>query len=207
MNKTEAASIVLRELSKLGRFEPQFKEAIDILIMPELESEDERIRKFVVEVVKAHTCNPMREDAIAWLEKQGEKNEQTKHPDMVANVKEYFANTPKEQIEKDWEELKHWNNVGPTVEEFLYGERRNPANWGERDIMILDSAIEILNSFGSTYETTLKGLRLIKSSLQPQWEPSDEQMTALEHVSSEYAGSWMPELLTLFDDLKNLRGK
>ena len=31
----------------------------------------------------------------------------------------------KEQLEKEWKELEPWNNVGPTVREFLYGKQHN----------------------------------------------------------------------------------
>ena len=38
---------------------------------------------------------------------------------MQKNVKEqlkdYFSNTPQEQLDKDWEELKHLNEIGPDV--------------------------------------------------------------------------------------------
>ena len=27
------------------------------------------------------------------------------------------------QFEKEWKELEPWNNIGPTVQEFLYGEQ------------------------------------------------------------------------------------
>lgn len=32
---------------------------------------------------------------------------------------EYFENTPKEQIQADWDAVAEWDNIGPTVEEFL----------------------------------------------------------------------------------------
>ena len=44
------------------------------IILKPKESEDERIRKFLAELVKAHTISPMREKCIAYLEKQGEQN-------------------------------------------------------------------------------------------------------------------------------------
>ena len=34
-------------------------------------------------------------------------------------LKQYFNTTPKEQLQKDWEELKKYNKIGPTVEEYL----------------------------------------------------------------------------------------
>ena len=32
---------------------------------------------------------------------------------------EYLKNTPKEQLDKDWEELKQYNEVGPNMEEYI----------------------------------------------------------------------------------------
>lgn len=38
---------------------------------------------------------------------------------LYEQLKEYFETTPKEQLDKDWEELKHWNEIGPDVTEFV----------------------------------------------------------------------------------------
>ena len=38
---------------------------------------------------------------------------------LVENLKKYFEETPKEKQLADWDSLKHLDNVGPTVEEFL----------------------------------------------------------------------------------------
>ena len=43
--------------------------------------------------------------------------------DLVAELKHHLATTPKEQLEKEWKELEHWTNIGPTVQEFLYGKQ------------------------------------------------------------------------------------
>ena len=80
-----------------------------------------------------------KSDYIAWLEKQGEiikewsemkfnniqtelqemvdlkqkiEQDEQKPVNLVAILNDYFANTPKEQQDKDWEELKHFNNFG-----------------------------------------------------------------------------------------------
>ena len=37
----------------------------------------------------------------------------------VEDLKRYFEETPKEQLDKDWKELEKWNDVGPTVDEYL----------------------------------------------------------------------------------------
>lgn len=38
---------------------------------------------------------------------------------MTDRLKEYLANTSEEQLKADFEALKEWNNIGPTVDEFL----------------------------------------------------------------------------------------
>lgn len=38
---------------------------------------------------------------------------------VYGELKKYFNTTPKEQLQKDWEKLKKYNEIGPTVEEYL----------------------------------------------------------------------------------------
>lgn len=38
---------------------------------------------------------------------------------IVDQLREYLANSSEEQIEKDWKELEKWNEIGPTVDEYL----------------------------------------------------------------------------------------
>ena len=38
---------------------------------------------------------------------------------LVEDLKQYFENTPQEELDKDWEELKHLNDIGPTCDEYL----------------------------------------------------------------------------------------
>ena len=42
---------------------------------------------------------------------------------VFESLKNYFENTPNEQIEKDWEELKKYNEIGPDIEEFLFVQK------------------------------------------------------------------------------------
>lgn len=39
--------------------------------------------------------------------------------DFLQQLKQYFADTSPEQLEKDYEELREFNNIGPTVDEYL----------------------------------------------------------------------------------------
>lgn len=43
-----------------------------------------------------------------------------KAANIYEELKNYFENTPQDQILKDWKETEDWDKVGPTVEEFFY---------------------------------------------------------------------------------------
>lgn len=151
------------------------------------------------------------------IEKQGEKNEHAKHPDMVANLKEYLANTPKEQLEKDWDELKRWNNVGPTVEEFLYG-KQNPA-WSKED----EKMFEFWNLYydhkvgdmpNKDVVENLEKFRDWLKSLKERytWKPSEKQMEILQiahnrivMMHDSQANEDASMIRSLIDDLKKLK--
>lgn len=68
-----------------------------------------------------------RKDAIETLLKdvRNQYSLQQEQPkvDIVAKLKHHLDTTPKEQLEKEWKELEPWNNIGPTVQEFLYGKQ------------------------------------------------------------------------------------
>ena len=38
---------------------------------------------------------------------------------IVEQLTKYFAEATQEELDKEWEELKHWNEIGPTVDEYL----------------------------------------------------------------------------------------
>ena len=93
-----------------------------------------------------------RASLLDWLEKQGEQKQELltkekalknypfveqKHVDLVAILKDYFANTPKDQQDKDWEELKHLNNFGWELIE-------QKPTWSEEEKKKLDRIYYIL---------------------------------------------------------------
>lgn len=43
---------------------------------------------------------------------------------MLQKLREYLANTPREQIQRDWEEVKAKGLKGPTVKEFVASFRQ-----------------------------------------------------------------------------------
>lgn len=44
---------------------------------------------------------------------------ETKKNDILQDLKDYFKNTPREQVEKDWAETEKYDKVGRTVFEFM----------------------------------------------------------------------------------------
>lgn len=47
------------------------------------------------------------------------KNNENKMKNVLAELLEHIKNTSKEELEKEFNELDEWSNVGPTVEEFM----------------------------------------------------------------------------------------
>lgn len=45
---------------------------------------------------------------------------------LVDELREYFENTPQDQLDKDWKEINEkYGNVGPTVDEYLGNYRKD----------------------------------------------------------------------------------
>lgn len=44
---------------------------------------------------------------------------QQEQSNVVTKLRHHLATTPREQLEKEWKELEHFCDVGPTVQEFL----------------------------------------------------------------------------------------
>jgi len=44
---------------------------------------------------------------------------------ILDGLKKYFAKTPQEQIEKDWAELEEYDEIRPTIGEFLKEMKKN----------------------------------------------------------------------------------
>lgn len=40
-------------------------------------------------------------------------------PNLLQQLKEYFDNTPRDVLEKEWNELSYLNKIGPTIDEYL----------------------------------------------------------------------------------------
>lgn len=98
------------------------------------------------------------------LEKEGDSLQQEQSKvDLVAELKHHLATTPKEQLEKEWKELEPWSNIGPTVQEFLYGK--------QQEVDLKKAAEEYEKKIADAYEKgKQEGIRVVRS-----WESSPGQ--------------------------------
>lgn len=80
---------------------------------------------FMTEVYRVLDADPTNDRANAIINAFDSLPTVSQRPkvDLVAELKHHLATTPKEQLEKEWKELEPWNNIGPTVQEFLYGKQ------------------------------------------------------------------------------------
>lgn len=67
-------------------------------------------------------------------------------PSLVDQTKYHINSTPKDQLNKEFKDLEKWNNIGPTVKEYLFG-----INW--RQVRI-QAAISILQGLCSNPKAT-----------------------------------------------------
>lgn len=51
---------------------------------------------------------------------------------LLQKLEEYFRNTPKEQLDKDWEELKKYNEIGPDVDEYIKSVKESIKKYGRQ---------------------------------------------------------------------------
>ena len=209
MDRNEAIRIVRMCCPKIANSKCDFETAMRVLV-PELkESEDERIRKAILELVKqsSHILNPMNQKSmIAWLEKQGKQNP------VLPGFEEQEGVAGRDYIPVEWVE---------TIEN--YGKwkivRVNEQNlaWSEEDENKKSDAITAIDlmmtdSFKETHPNLYKAFGESKDWLKTLKErctlrPSDEQMKQLGLVVERNKDTLIGEgLMTLFNDLKNLKG-
>ena len=157
-------------------------------IFPELkESEDERIRKEIIEYIKIGTYH---KDWVAWLEKQGEqKPEWTTVDEQNLNV--VLSHIPNEC-------LRRW------LKEAIHVRYNKPTEWSEEDEDYFDAIIVKLEVTQDDAGLTDNQMNFLKS-LRPQnkWKPSDEQMEALKGVQEGVFRLGILE--SLYQDLKKLK--
>lgn len=156
-------------------------------VFPELrESEDERIRRKMIEHFKSKTketwCNMPVKDIIAYLEKQKEpkhapddlqKSFEAGQTSIVDNPEQYGLCKKSEWSEED---EKEYNYIMSYLDTAPKGKQNHAAKW------------------------------LKKRRPCPSWKPSEEQMRALgDYIDGEEISSYdIEEIVSLYNNLRNL---
>jgi hypothetical protein len=200
------------------------------IIVKEKESEDERIRKHIIEVLKDHFSGKDTDKCIAWLEKQGSQNLVDKvEPKFKAGDKviSTISNIPYYITEVC--NGYYLTDVGCIImfnahDNFeLVGQN---SAWSEEDEKTTQRIVDTIMKYAISPHSIINGdkpnleyakefeswLKSLKFRIQLQWKPSDEQMHYLSWVANIKLGDGVVEqevskhLNELLNDLKNLKG-
>ena len=156
---------------------------------PELkESEDEKIRKRLIELVKQSSdllYPPNQKSMLAWLEKQGEKEKFIKKE--LGCIRGY-----REEAIRRLHELEK------------KGEQK-PVEWSKEDSMQMYDCINKLSTHPHIAQRDKDMSVSWLKSLRPKyWKPSEEQMEALKNCCNGLEDDSNGILDSLYNDLKAL---
>lgn len=193
--------------------------AID-MAFPELtESEDERIRKWLYDLVDegAYLCERpfATESILAYLEKQKEQKPHTdEEKEYVRTIKSIISDFIRD---KKPENLAYYQRIYDWLDgrhvPFSCGHENGKSAWSEEDENALKYIHELL-VFGYTEkfmdaQTAHDMRKWVNEHLRPDtfqngnshWKPSEEQIDALEAATVRYQSTG---LKSLYEDLKKL---
>ena len=131
------------------------------------------------------------EELNNWNTKK-EPKEINQNP-LLQHLKEYFDNTPRDVLEKEWNELSYLNEIGPTVEEYLesvkkYRQTQYPKTYEECCNVLGCKADDFFTNFGyngceveiSDYEDKIDDLlqtfRKLRYCRDAYWKIAGERM-------------------------------
>ena len=104
--------------------------------------------------------------------KQVEPKETNQNP-LLQQLKKYFEETPREIIEKEWNELSYLNEIGPTVEEYLESVNKY------RQTQYPKTITECYNSLEDDELVNVKTIELFRELINARnayWKIAGEQM-------------------------------
>ena len=185
-------------ISSEGSVAKEFNEIFQELC----ESEDERIRKAIIEFFELQDGNTTysfvpKKDILAWLEKHGEqkptdkaeprfevgdciryRGDNYKIKDVETTKHGFIYNVAVIGEPSDPEEVK--TAIGNAVEKDMVKIEQPSTDWSEEDSMHLTNAILAAEKEWGTESCTSKWLKSLKDRVQPQptseWSEEDEEM-------------------------------
>ena len=218
----EALERAIKHHDKDGLTLEQYK-TINI-IFPELkESEDERIRKILIDIVETFANDNLKPELLAWLEKQGEQKPtqeiepfEAEHGKYYYCIKDYFCGGRKQASKGDIVQALRGLPIMGLKDA---GEYFLPVNsikcnsaWSEEDEIGLSDALWAIKQARTVVKDendmgTLWYAEHWLKSLKPQntWKPSDEQMADLWNMLCECRPADHQLLQDIYYGLKKLR--
>ena len=177
-------------------------------IFPELkESEDERISKELISLVKEGGCIPSKKDrefAIAYLERKKEQKPAEKS-EWYDSMDELIADALIEMVEQSELIDRDKNN-----RIYWIKKHRKSAEWSEEDEKHFMSIINDIKQDVIPDEEDMNWFKTRFKSIRPQphWKPTEEQIRKLNIAINCFEGDWGEDsarpLRELFEQLKKL---
>ena len=98
--------------------------------------------------------------------------------DLLQQLKDYFDNTPREVVEKEWHEYDKYNKIGPSVEEYLeyVNKIRQPKYPKTYDECCKIISVPIRNSIGGHKWKILQEFQKLLICRDAYWKIAGEQM-------------------------------
>jgi len=131
---------------------------------------------------------------------------------IIDELKNYLKNTPKEQQQKDWDDIKAYGEFGPTVDEFLYKNPIAPPYNSTVDEFdefanAMDREEEIHNKANAVFNNALSSLNESTWGVQgfiegAEWADANPSKKLVDTIIHQYIVSCdKPDLSCLNDRL------
>lgn len=188
-----------------------FSSVIDAILLELKESEDERIRKEIIQSIQDNMCVIHKDKCIAWLEKQGEQNHAWSEEDelMIKDAIHWINEFQKSNRCKDENDMQ--NSV--TCENWLKSlqdrvQLQPKQEWSEEDERIYQSIVDDTvqeNQLDSNQLAWIKSLkdRVLPQSKQEWNEVSDSMIEGIKIAILDYYDKENAE--EIIDWLKSLK--
>ena len=201
MTREEAIKNIKLFFSGIGiALSNKTKEAFNTLIPELAESEDERIRKRLITLIRVLDSsfftgnNPSKEQCLAYLEKQKDASKAIEAVDridkyideQVANAHDMKDSNPDKKYYQGWDDaLGEMAGILQDVYSDEKQKEQKPIEWSDNDDQLIGFIFDLLNDLvwrkdlAMSKEECLERLK----SLRPSWKPSEEQIKALKYAA------------------------
>lgn len=184
-------------------------EHIEYMVCPNDEEE-----WFTANELLEYNDNPSPSE-ITQSERMIERNNTTNHmQNVLSELLDHIKNTSKEELEKEFNELEEWSNVGPTVEEFM--DFCNKVNKKPKYPTTYEECCKVFDFCGDYFLTTYDAECMVKKEVYGILQQVNSLMRLLIcrdaywKIAGKEMGldkSWESPLPSLFETVYCIRRK